>query len=171
MQIATLSARETLHFALGKYLLNLRPWLRHEGLVLGYAIHKGGFVVNPVKLVGDGSINGDLNGAGREFGDHDANGSGGNGRRVAADRTRRPRNSRSGRRHRSRSRHRAAGEPPRQRADTLPDSRLRPAGNSIHDVLFECHLAPAASSARHAGGLPLIRMDPDVHSRFRIDAF
>src|SRR5438445_6297530 len=52
------------------------PYLRHEGFVLCYAIHKDGLVVNAVELVGDGSLNGNLDGAGWQFGNYDANGSG-----------------------------------------------------------------------------------------------
>src|SRR5438552_3085533 len=55
------------------------PWLWHEGLVLSYSIHKDGLVINAVELVGDGSLHGNLDGARGEFGDHDADGSGGDG--------------------------------------------------------------------------------------------
>src|SRR5437899_2022894 len=54
----------------------LSSWLWHESFVLGYAIHKDGRVVNAVELVGDGSIDGNLDGAGWQFRDHDADGSG-----------------------------------------------------------------------------------------------
>src|SRR5438128_2981945 len=55
------------------------PWLWHEGLVLSYSIHKDGLVINAVELVGDGSLHGNLDGARGEFGNHDADGSGGGG--------------------------------------------------------------------------------------------
>src|SRR5882672_3938207 len=52
--------------------------LRHEGLVLGDAIHKDGLVVNGVELVGDGSLDGNLDGARGKFGNDNADGSGSN---------------------------------------------------------------------------------------------
>jgi hypothetical protein len=33
-----------------------RRWLRLDGFVLGYAVYEGGFVVNTVELVGEGSV-------------------------------------------------------------------------------------------------------------------
>ena len=45
-----------------------RRWLRHEGLVLGYAIYEDRFVVDAVELVGDGSPDGNLDGAGGKLG-------------------------------------------------------------------------------------------------------
>jgi hypothetical protein len=50
--------------------------LRHEGFVLGHAIDEDGFVVNAVKLVGDGAVDGNRDGTGREFGNHNADWSG-----------------------------------------------------------------------------------------------
>src|SRR5882757_8433625 len=64
-------------------LSHARPlWLWHEGLVLGYAIHKDGLVVNAVELVGDGSIDGNLDGAWGKFGNDNADGSRSNGVRA-----------------------------------------------------------------------------------------
>src|ERR1700722_18958390 len=55
------------------------PWLWLDGLVLGHAVYEGGFVVNAVKLVGEGSVDCYLYNAGGKFGDDHANGRGCNG--------------------------------------------------------------------------------------------
>ena len=62
-------------------------WKRPEiygrkGLILCHTIHKHGFVVHSVELIGGVAVNGDLGGAGWQFGNHDADGRGNDG--VAA---------------------------------------------------------------------------------------